>query len=50
MAQNYTGEDSDVAQQLTVSEVPAYYVIGPDGKLLGSSSELKELLQAEVER
>ena len=52
-AQNYVGENSDLARQLAVSSVPAYYLIGPDGKLIGSSSEWKEIrqiLQAKLQR
>ncbi len=51
-AQNYVGEDSDLAHQLAVSSVPAYYLIGPNGTLVGSSSEWKEiqnLLQEKLE-
>ena len=51
-AQNYVGEDSDLALQLAVSSVPAYYLIGPDGKLVGSSSEwteIHQLLQEKLE-
>lgn len=50
-AQNYLGDDSDLMRQLGVSSVPAYYLIGPDGKLVGSSNAWKEidkLLSAEV--
>ncbi|GAB5405220.1 MAG: hypothetical protein Aurels2KO_34510 [Aureliella sp.] len=42
-SQNYVGEDSNLARQLAVSSVPAYYLIGPDGKLIASSSEWAEI-------
>jgi thiol-disulfide isomerase/thioredoxin len=38
-AQNYLGPDSDLMRQLAVSSVPAYYLIGPDGKLIGSANQ-----------
>jgi beta-lactamase regulating signal transducer with metallopeptidase domain/uncharacterized GH25 family protein/thiol-disulfide isomerase/thioredoxin len=50
-AQNYLGDDSDMMRQLAVSSVPAYYLIGPDGKLVGSTNEweqMKKLLSAEL--
>jgi thiol-disulfide isomerase/thioredoxin len=50
-AQNYLGDDSDTMRQLGVSTVPAYYLIGPDGKLIGSSNtwgETEKLLSAEL--
>jgi thiol-disulfide isomerase/thioredoxin len=50
-AQNYLGDDSDLMRQLGVSSVPAYYLIGPDGKLVGSSNaweDIDKLLSAEV--
>jgi hypothetical protein len=37
-AQNYLGDDSNMMHQLGLSSVPAYYLIGPDGKLLGSAN------------
>lgn len=37
-AQNYLGDNSDLARQLAISSVPAYYLIGPDGKLVGSAN------------
>jgi thiol-disulfide isomerase/thioredoxin len=42
-AQNCVGEHSDLTRQLAVSSVPAYYLIGPDGKLIGSSSDWQEM-------
>lgn len=51
-AQNYLGPDSDLMRQLAVSSVPAYYLIGPDGKLVGSSNQweaIKELLDEVIE-
>lgn len=50
-AQNYLGDDSDMMRQLGVSSAPAYYLIGPDGKLIGSSNRWEEtakLLSAEL--
>ncbi|HVA46332.1 MAG TPA: carboxypeptidase regulatory-like domain-containing protein [Pirellulales bacterium] len=50
-AQNYLGDDSDMMRQLGVSSVPAYYLIGPDGKLIGSSNtweETEKLLSDEL--
>jgi thiol-disulfide isomerase/thioredoxin len=47
-AQNYLGADSDLMRQLAVSSVPAYYLIGPDGKLIGSANQweaIEQLLQ-----
>ncbi len=42
-AQNYLGSDSDLMRQLAVSSVPAYYLIGPDGKLIGSANEWEQM-------
>lgn len=50
-AQNYLGPDPNLMRQLAVSSVPAYFLIGPDGKLLGSASEweaMSQLLAAEL--
>lgn len=44
-AQNYLGPDSDLMRQLAVSSVPAYYLIGPDGKLIGSASQWEQIEQ-----
>jgi thiol-disulfide isomerase/thioredoxin len=44
-AQNYLGPDSELMRQLAVSSVPAYYLIGPDGKLVGSSNQWGDLEQ-----
>ncbi len=44
-AQNYLGDDSDMMLQLAVSTVPAYYLIGPDGKLVGSANTWKQIRQ-----
>lgn len=38
-AQNYLGDDSDLAKQLAISSAPTYYLIGPDGMLMASSTE-----------
>ncbi len=49
-AQNYLGDNSDLMRQLGVSSVPAYYLIGPDGKLVGSANaweQMEKLLSAE---
>jgi len=51
-AQNYLGPDSDLMRQLAVSSVPAYYLIGPDGKLIGSANqweEIEQLLNTQLE-
>jgi beta-lactamase regulating signal transducer with metallopeptidase domain/thiol-disulfide isomerase/thioredoxin len=45
-AQNFVGDNSDLARQLAISSVPAYYLIGQDGKLVASSSDWKEIRQA----
>ena len=42
-AQNYLGSDSDLMRQLAVSSVPAYYLIGPDGKLVGSANQWEQM-------
>lgn len=42
-AQNYLGENSALAKQLALSSVPAYYFIGPDGKLIASDGQWKEI-------
>jgi thiol-disulfide isomerase/thioredoxin len=50
-SQNYLGADSDMMRQLGISSVPAYYLIGPEGKLVGSAnawSEIEQLLIAEL--
>jgi beta-lactamase regulating signal transducer with metallopeptidase domain/uncharacterized GH25 family protein/thiol-disulfide isomerase/thioredoxin len=50
-AQNYLGEDSDLMHQLAISTAPAYFLIGPDGKLLGSANDwrqIAELLEREL--
>ena len=52
-AQNYLGDDSDLMRQLAISTVPSYYLIGPDGKLVGSASawaQMQEFLSAELQR
>jgi thiol-disulfide isomerase/thioredoxin/protocatechuate 3,4-dioxygenase beta subunit len=49
-AQNYLGAKSDLMRQLAVSSVPVYYLIGPDGKLVGSSNawdEMKAILDGQ---
>jgi thiol-disulfide isomerase/thioredoxin len=50
-AQNYLGEDSDLMHQLAISTAPAYFLIGPDGKLVGSANDwhqIAELLEREL--
>lgn len=52
-AQNYLGDESDLMRQLGVSSVPAYYLIGPDGKLVGSANaweQMAELLGTELSK
>lgn len=51
-AHNYLGDNSDLMRQLAVSSVPAYYLIGPDGKLIGSANQweqVEQLLSAELQ-
>jgi thiol-disulfide isomerase/thioredoxin len=51
-AQNYLGPDAELMRQLAVSSAPAYYLIGPDGKLVGSANQwekIEQLLRAEIE-
>ncbi|MEO1619288.1 MAG: TlpA disulfide reductase family protein, partial [Planctomycetota bacterium] len=40
---NYLGSDSPMMRQLAVSSVPAYYLIGPDGKLVMSSNRWSDV-------
>ncbi|MEQ1827235.1 MAG: M56 family metallopeptidase [Pirellula sp.] len=50
-AQNYLGPRSDLMRQLAVSSVPVYYLIGPDGKLVGSSNaweDMKAILDVQI--
>jgi beta-lactamase regulating signal transducer with metallopeptidase domain/uncharacterized GH25 family protein/thiol-disulfide isomerase/thioredoxin len=50
-AHNYLGDDSTLMRQLAISSVPAYYLIGPNGKLIGSANQweqIEELLGAEL--
>ena len=42
-SQNYLGHDSDMARQLAISSVPTYYLVGPDGKLVTSSNQWKDV-------
>ena len=42
-SQNFVGSDSDLMRQLAVSSVPAYYLIGPDGKLVGSANQWEQM-------
>lgn len=42
-SQNYLGAKSDLMRQLAVSSVPVYYLIGPDGMLVGSSNGWEEM-------
>lgn len=44
-AQNYLGADSDLMRQLAISSVPAYYLIGSDGKLIGSANQWETIEQ-----
>ena len=44
-AQNYLGSNSDLMRQLAISSVPVYYLVGPDGKLLGSANQWDEMEQ-----
>lgn len=50
-AQNYLGDDSDMMHQLAISTAPAYFLVGPDGKLIGSANDwhqIAELLEREL--
>jgi len=38
-SQNYLGDHSEMARQLAISSVPTYFLIGPDGRLVASSTE-----------
>ncbi len=42
-SQTYLPSDSDMTRQLAVSSAPAYFLIGPDGKLVGSSNEWQQI-------
>jgi thiol-disulfide isomerase/thioredoxin len=42
-AQNYLGFDSELMRQLAVSSAPAYYLIGPDGNLVGSTNQWEKI-------
>jgi len=42
-SQNYLGEASGVARQLAISTVPTYYLVGPDGLLVASSTDWSEI-------
>jgi thiol-disulfide isomerase/thioredoxin/protocatechuate 3,4-dioxygenase beta subunit len=42
-AMNFLGSESDMMRQLGVSSVPAYYLIGPDGKLQMSANQWSEI-------
>jgi len=42
-AQNYLGDQSDMARQLAISSVPVYYLIGPDGLLKASATEWSDM-------
>ncbi len=42
-SQNYLGESSDMAHQLALSSAPAYYLIGPEGLLIATSTDWKEI-------
>ena len=48
-AMNYVGPNSAIARQLAVSSAPAYYLIGPDGKLVMSSSQWSDIQQSLTE-
>lgn len=48
-AQMYLGDKSDMAQQLAISTVPTYYLIGPDGNLAASSNKWSAIEEALTE-
>jgi beta-lactamase regulating signal transducer with metallopeptidase domain/thiol-disulfide isomerase/thioredoxin len=41
--QTYVGDDSEVARQLAISSAPAYFLVGPEGNLVASSSDWSEI-------
>jgi beta-lactamase regulating signal transducer with metallopeptidase domain/thiol-disulfide isomerase/thioredoxin len=45
-AQNYLGENSEMSKQLALSTTPSYFLIGPDGLLIASSAEWREVRSA----
>ena len=45
-AQNFLGENSDLAKQLAISTVPTYYLIGPEGLLTASTTDWEEMEKA----
>ena len=45
-AMNYVGPDSAIARQLAISSAPAYFLIGPDGKLVMSSDQWSDVRKA----
>ncbi|MEM9352769.1 MAG: thioredoxin-like domain-containing protein [Planctomycetota bacterium] len=42
-SQSYLGDNSPLARQLALSSVPTYYLIGPDGRLVGSAIQWSEI-------
>ena len=50
-AQNYVGDESDIARQLAISSVPAYFLIGPDGRLkarFNQWGDMKKVMDAVI--
>ena len=45
-SQNYLGDASDMARQLAISSAPTYFLVGPDGLLIASSNQWKEMKAA----
>lgn len=48
-ANDFVGADSDIAAELAISSVPAYYLIGPDGNLVASTGSWSEM-HGEIEK
>lgn len=42
-SQNYLGSSSEIMQQLAISSIPSYFVIGPDRKLVMTSTDWIEV-------
>lgn len=49
-ANDFVGSSSEIAQQLAISSVPAYFLIGPDGELISTAGSWREMNQRLKER
>ena len=45
---NYVGDHADITRQLAISSVPTYFLIGPDGLLIGNANDWS-LVQEQLE-